>query len=143
MEENKELTVKQRKFIEEYVVSGNATQAYFKAGYKASSNSIASSEGFKLLKKPSIKKAIEEKMKELQSEKIASQTEILELLTKGVRGELTEEVFLMNGTKETKQISGKERVKCMELLGKKYGIFTDKVEHSGEIGVQIVDDLID
>lgn len=125
MEKSKELTVKRKKFVEEYLISSNAAQAYILAGYKAKTNKIASSEGCKLLENPSIKEAIDERMKNFQSAKIASQVEILELLTKGARGELTEEIFLMDGSKKIKQISGKEQIKCMELLGKKHGLFTD------------------
>ncbi len=130
MEENRELTVKQSKFVEEYVISGNATQAYLKAGYKATTDNIAGIEGHRLLKNPKIKITINERMKELQSSKIASQTEILELLTKGARGELEEEFVHMNGEKDIKKIGAREQVKCMELLGKRYGLFTDNDEEN-------------
>ena len=40
-----------------------------------------------------------------------------------------------------KDISAKDRIKAAELIGKRYGLFTEKVELQGETTVQIVDDI--
>lgn len=68
-----DLTVKQKKFADEYIISGNATEAYKKAGYKASSDRIAGVEGHKLLRNPKIETYIGNRMEQLASEKIANQ----------------------------------------------------------------------
>ena len=48
------LTVKQKAFADHYIKTGNATESYKKAGYKWSSEAVASSEGIKTLKKPRV-----------------------------------------------------------------------------------------
>ena len=52
------LTLKQQRFVDEYITDGNATQAYLRAGYSAKTDVIAASEGFKLLRIPKIETAI-------------------------------------------------------------------------------------
>ncbi|HEV9865599.1 TPA: terminase small subunit, partial [Streptococcus pneumoniae] len=49
------LRIKQKRFADEYIISGNATEAYKKAGYRVSSDRVAGVEGHKLLKNPKIK----------------------------------------------------------------------------------------
>lgn len=83
------LTLKQQKFIDEYIISGNATEAAIKAGY---SNKTAAAIGAENLIKPYIKSVIDERMAQLESEKIANQEEVLQVFTSILRQELTEEV---------------------------------------------------
>lgn len=135
------LTGKQKRFIQEYLICLNATEAARKAGY---SEKVASAIGFENLKKPKIKEAIAEVLSAVSSEKTASIEEILEFLTAVMRGEHTEEtlIFVGNGEQKliNKQVSAKERLKAAELLGKRYGLFTDKVNLEVE-PVVIVNDL--
>ena len=135
------LTDKQKRFIQEYLIRLNATEAARKAGY---SEKVASAIGFENLKKPKIKEAIAEVLSAVSSEKTASIEEILEFLTAVMRGEHTEEtlIFVGNGEQKliNKQVSAKERLKAAELLGKRYGLFTDKVNLEVE-PVVIVNDL--
>lgn len=56
-----ELTPKQKRFIDEYLIDLNATQAAIRAGY---SNKTAYSIGQENLKKPEIQKVISQKQKE-------------------------------------------------------------------------------
>lgn len=72
------LTVKQQKFCDEYIKSGNAAEAALKAGY---SNRTAYSIGNENLKKPELKKYIEDELKQLESAKLATAQETLEYLT--------------------------------------------------------------
>ena len=89
---------------------------------------------------------IDEKLKILQDERTASAKEVLEFLTKSMRGELDEEIVVVEGTgdgtsearKIKKQIGLRERIKSAELLGKRYRLFTDKVEVEGVVPVMIV-----
>ncbi|HFR3660824.1 TPA: terminase small subunit [Streptococcus suis] len=87
------MTIKQRKFIDEYIISGNATEAAIKAGY---AKKTAYQSGAENLKKPQIKSAIEERMARLESKKIAGAIEVLQVLTSILRQELTEEVVTLN-----------------------------------------------
>ncbi|HEK9074111.1 terminase small subunit [Streptococcus equi subsp. equi] len=87
------LTIKQQKFIDEYIICGNATEAALKAGY---SKKTAGQIGEQNLKKLEIKSAINERLKQLESSKIASAIEILQVLTAVLRQDLTEEVVTLN-----------------------------------------------
>lgn len=140
------LTSKQKKFCDEYLISGNATDAAIKAGY---SKKTARSVGSENLSKPDIKNYIAEKLKELESRKIADAAEVMQYLTSVMRNELKEEVpmIINNGTYSEvemvqKDTSIKERNKAAEMLAKRFGILTDKV--SLEIApIVIKDDVPD
>ncbi len=85
---SQKLTIKQKKFADEYIISGNATESYKLAGYKFSNSNVAGVEGFKLLKNPKIKSYIEKKMKQLDDEKIMDLTEALQRTTSIARREV-------------------------------------------------------
>ena len=117
-------------FADEYIISLNATQSYLKA-YQKASYETANVEGCKLLVKPSIKAYIDEQMAKKQDDRIMKQDEILRLLTAIARGEQTEQTLKGEGQGYhilvDKDISAKDRLKALELLGKRYGTFADKV----------------
>ena len=77
--------------------------------------------------------------------RIASQDEILQILTDIARGITEEEVVSftpMGGElRTTKKPSIKDRMKASELLGKRYRLFVDKVEMEGSKGVSINIDI--
>lgn len=127
-----ELTIKQKRFADEYIISGNATEAYKKAGYRASSDRVAGVEGHKLLKNPKIKTYIDERLKQLDSEKIADQQEVLGYLTSVMRGETQEQTLCSIGELGQQvidiDVGAKDRIKAAELLGKRHRLWTDKVE---------------
>lgn len=83
------LTAKQRLFADEYIKSGNATQSAIKAGY---SPKTVRSIGQENLTKPDIKHYIDAKMAEIESHKIADAKEVLQYLTRVLRGEEREEI---------------------------------------------------
>ena len=142
------LNARQKAFCEYYVASGNATEAAIKAGY---SKRTAKSIGQRLLTFVDIKKYIDELMQKLESERIASAEEVLQNLTAMMRGEIQEEVVVVEGKGNgistasiiKKQVSAKERIKAAELLGKRHALFTDKTKIEGTLPVMIVgeDDL--
>lgn len=132
-EEIKELTIKQQKFADIYIETGNATQSYIDAGYKATTRKVAESNAKKLLGNYSVSLYIENKMNLLQKETIASQDEVLEYLTKVMRGEEKDSFGL--------DASLQDRTKCAELLGKRYGAFKEKVDVNGNVPVVIQDDI--
>ena len=117
-------------FADEYIISLNATQSYLKA-YPEATYATANVEGCRLLAKPSIKNYIDEQMAKKQDERIMKQDEILRLLTSIARGEQTEQTLKGEGNGfqvlVDKDISAKDRIKALELLGKRYGTFADKV----------------
>lgn len=106
------LTVKQKKFADEYMISGNATEAAIKAGYKKkSAYSIAGQN----LKKHEIIQYITKRQKKLESKKIAQQKEIFEYLSSVMRGEQTETVMTADGPVET-PVSVKDRINAAKEL---------------------------
>ncbi|AVX21608.1 phage terminase small subunit [Carboxydocella sporoproducens DSM 16521] len=138
------LTEKQKAFCDYYIETLNATESYKRAGYKVKSEDAANAAASRMLRNVKVRKYIEERMKQKESERIASQDEVLEFLTRVMRGQETEEVvgFTESGpVKEKKAPSTKDRVKAAELLGKRYALFTEKVNVSGNMGVVIVDDI--
>ena len=136
------LTLKQQRFADEYIISGNATQAAMLAGY---SKKTARSIGQENLTKPDIKKYIDERLEELESSKIAKQDEVLQYLTSIMRGLETEQT--LRGMGEGMQaiddieVSAKDRIKAAELLGKRYAMWTEKQEVTGDIAVTFIDDI--
>lgn len=137
------LTIKQQRFADEYIISGNATDAAIKAGY---AKKAAYQQGAENLKKPHIREYIDKRLEEINDKSIAKQEEVLQYLTEVLRGKssATEIVVEMvgDGTSEAKLVvkppSEKERIKAAELLGKRYGAFTDKVAVDGNIAVEFV-----
>ena len=83
------LTAKQRLFADVYVKSGNATQSAVKAGYNVKSAKVI---GAQNLSKLNVKAYIEAKMAEIESHKIADAKEVLQYLTRVLRGEEKEEI---------------------------------------------------
>lgn len=128
------LTVKQKKFADEYIISGNATQSAILAGY---SQKYANTNASKLLQNTTIKNFIEERLKELEDEQIAKQDEVLKYLTAIMRGEETEQTLRGMGEGYQQiidiEVGAKDRIKAAELLGKRYGIWTDKMDVSGGV----------
>jgi phage terminase small subunit len=95
---------------------------------------------------PQIKKYIDQRLEQLKKESIAEQDEILQYLTSIVRGKQTEQTLVGEGMGEQSikdiEVSAKDRIKAAELLGKRYGMWVDKQELSGNIGVvKIIDDI--
>lgn len=123
------LTEKQKRFIDYYIETGNATKAAGMAGYKGKNLDNIGSENLGKLGK-----YIKIKLEAKDNERIASQDEVLEYLTRVMRNE-EKDAFGLDASLQ-------DRTKCAELLGKRYALFTDKKELSGGgIKVTIVDDV--
>lgn len=140
------MTDKQKRFCDEYLIDCNATQAAIRAGY---SPKTAYSIGEENLKKPELKTYIDERLKQLRSEKIADAQEVLEYLTSVMRGEHTEQVLRLDGdgvqVVNSIQTPTHDKLKAAELIGKRYGLFKDAVDLGGAVPVVISggDDLAD
>lgn len=131
MEDEKDynkLTEKQKRFIDYYVETANATESAKRAGY---SSKTAKNIGAENLTK--LNYFIQERLQQLEDSRIASQEEVLQYLTKVMRGEEKDQFGL--------DASLQDRTKCAELLGKRYGTFKEKVEVAGNIPVVIQDDI--
>ena len=126
------LTPKQKAFADYYIETGNATEAARRAGYKGKNINRIASEN---LSKLDIKQYIDERLAKIEDARIAKGEEVLEYLTKVMRGEEKDQFGL--------DASLQDRTKAAELLGKRYRLFTEKVELEGSIPVQIVDDIDD
>ncbi|MGX7077471.1 terminase small subunit [Globicatella sanguinis] len=87
------LTLKQKKFADEYIISGNAYQSALKAGY---SDNYAKGNVIKLLENVRVRAYIDERLKEVESKKIAKADEVLQTFTKILRQELMEEKTEVN-----------------------------------------------
>ena len=119
-----ELTAKQQRFCDEYLIDLNATQAAIRAGYsKKTANRI----GTENLSKPVIREYIAQRMSEKEASLIADQNEVLEYLTSVMRGNQKEQTLRLvgDGVQEVTdiEVSAKERLKAAELIGKRFGMF--------------------
>ena len=142
---DKKLTAKQQRFCDEYLIDLNATQAAIRAGY---SKKTAYRTGADNLKKLQIKSYIDARMAEKESELIANQDEVLKYLTSVMRGQSKASVVVVESTGDftsaaremEKAPDEKERLKAAELLGKRYGLYTDKVQQEVDMDLNITVD---
>lgn len=136
------MTDKQRKFCDEYLIDCNATRAYKVAYPNIKNDNVASAAGTRLLGNVKIKAYIDARLEEMSSAKVASAEEVMKYLTSVMRGECTEQIPLLIGEGiqklADKDIGAKERLKAAELIGKRYGLFSDKVNLEGTLPVMIV-----
>lgn len=152
------LSVKQKRFCDEYLIDLNATQAAIRAGYK---EKYAHTNAPKLLQNTTIKEYIDKRMAEKEDQLIAKQNEVLKYLTAVMRRELMEYVVVTvseehsyyapdedgkmrkrtDKTETPKVVPIPARLsdsnKGAELLGKRYRLFTDSVDMNGAIPVVI------
>lgn len=132
------LNKKQKAFADYYIESLNATESYVKA-YECSYNT-ARTNGARLLANANIKKYIDEVMSAKDESRIASQDEILQILTDIARGVTEEEVVQFSQLGEelrtTRKPTIKDRMKASELLGKRYRMWTDKIE--ADVNQQVI-----
>ena len=159
------MTNKQKRFYEEYLIDFNATQAAIRAGY---STLTAGAIGAENLKKPQIRacidKALAEQSKrtgvtadrvvrELAKVAFVNSDDVVDFDSATVKPDASKDdtaaiASIRVKTIPTKDGAGVERevrmhdkLKALELLGKRYGLFTDNVKLDGEGVVQIVDDI--
>lgn len=111
------MTEKQKAFCDYYIETGNATEAAIKAGYSKKTAKVIGSEN---LTKPYLKQYIDERLTKIEDARIAKGEEVLQYLTKVMRGEEKDQFGL--------DASLQDRTKAAELLGKRYRLFVDKIE---------------
>lgn len=113
-----ELTGKQRRFIEEYLIDFNATQAAIRAGYSEKTAQVIGSEN---LAKPLIAAALAERTRRITEEADVTTHMVIE-------GLLTEARRVGDGA------SHSARVSAWTQLGKYLKLFVDRHEVGGEGG---------
>lgn len=144
------LSKKQEMFALEYIKDFNATRAYKEVYKTCKKDETAQVDSSRLLGNARVQTYIQNIFNNIRSEKIADAEEVMEYLTKVLRGESQSEIVVVEGTgdgcssarKMNKAPDEKDRLKAAELLGRRYGIFTDNLKTSS-ITVKIVNDLED
>lgn len=159
------MTKKQKRFIEEYLIDLNATQAAIRAGY---SPDTAYSIGQENLNKPEIKAHIDRAMaerskrtgvnadrviQELAKIAFVNAAEVIDTKTATVKEDaLPEDTAAIQSVKVKtfgedgleREVKMADKIKALELLGKHFGMFKDKVELSGGLDTEKtkLDDLL-
>lgn len=142
------MTEKQKRFCDEYLIDCNATQAAIRAGYSAKTAAKASDWlNAEAQEKPSsdfnkeMYDFIQKRLAEKESELIANQDEVLKYLTSVLRGKSQSSVLARDEIGAERVIEKppdeKERLKAAELLGKRYGLYTDKVDLDADAELHI------
>lgn len=142
------MTEKQKRFCDEYLIDCNATRAYKTVYKNVKSDETAKSAASRLLTNVNVKKYIDDRMEEIHNEKTADAQEVIEYLTSVMRGESASEEIVVEGTGDgcsearaiEKAPSEKDRLKAAELLGKRYGLYTDKVDMDTDLDLNITID---
>ncbi|EIM39504.1 bacteriophage terminase small subunit [Acinetobacter sp. HA] len=162
------LTPKQQRFVEEYLIDLNATQAAIRAGY---SERTANEQGSRLLANVSVSGAIaeaqakREERTQIDADYVLKrlveidQMDVLDIMddngnVKPIKDwpkiwrqyiSNIETISLEDEAGWLKKIKWPDKVKNLELLGKhvSVGAFKDKVEHSGKLEIQSISDLMD
>lgn len=139
------MTEKQKRFCDEYLIDLNGTRAY-KAAYPSVKNDdTAKANASRLLTNANVRAYLDEQLEALHNAKTADAAEVMEYLTSVLRGESKASVVVVesvgDGCSEARMITKppdeRERLKAAELLGKRFGLFTDKVNVEGNIPVVI------
>lgn len=137
------MTANQRIFADEYLKDRNATRAYMAAYRNVTKAQTAASAGERLLRNVEVSAYIHEKLEAMSSAAVADAREIMEYLTSVMRGESRASVLARDMTGSDRAIEKppdeKERLKAAELLGKRYGLFSEQVNLNGPVPV-IIDD---
>lgn len=147
----RKLTDKQKKFVEEYLIDLNATQACIRAGY---SSKTAMEQGYQLLQKTSVQEAIAESMAERSKRTGINQDRIVQELARIAFVKITdvvdsdgeintnasdddlvciesykvEDSDSVNGSSSKREVKLASKIKALELLGKHIGMWNDKIQ---------------
>lgn len=133
------MTEKQKRFCDEYLIDCNGTRAYKAAYQNVKKDTVAATAAGRMLRNVEVQKYLSEQMEALHNERTADQQEIVEYLTSVLRGESKAEVIVVEGIGDgcsearrvIKRPDEKDRLRAAELLGKRYGMWTEKVQVGG------------
>lgn len=145
------MTEKQKLFADEYLIDLNATRAYLSAYPNVKNKEVARRAGSRLLTFVDVQAYINERLDEIHSEKTADAQEVIEYLTSVLRGESLSDEIVVEGTGEgcseakivRKAPNENNKLKAAELLGKRYGLFTDKQQLTVQVPIFEGDDELE
>lgn len=158
------LTPKQERFVEEYLVDLNATQAAIRAGYSVKT---AAKQGWQLLENPRVLARVSEAqaqrsrrtginqdrvVRELARVALVNATDVINMDEATIRSDATADdtaaiasvkvktIPTADGDGVEREVRLADKLKALELLGKHLGMFKDG-QINVNVGVQIVDDI--
>lgn len=165
------LTPKQQRFVEEYLIDLNGTRAYIRAGYAVKDEDTAAVMSSRLLRNDKVQEAIagaqaeREERTKIDADYVLKrlveidQMDVLDIMDDQMKIRPVNEwpkvwrqyvvnlenLELSDGEGCFKKIKWPDKVKNLELLGRhvSVGAFKDKVEHSGKLEIQSLSDLMD
>ena len=145
------MTEKQKLFADEYLIDLNATRAYLAVYPNVKNKEVARRAGSRLLTFVDVQAYIDERLDEIHSEKTANAQEVIEYLTSVLRGESLSDEIVVEGTGEgcsearivRKAPNENNKLKAAELLGKRYGLFTDKQQVTVQVPIFEGDDELE
>ena len=134
------MNARQKRFVDEYCIDLNATQAAIRAGYSPKTARFIGTEN---LTKPNIKAAIDAALDVIHTARVATAQEVEEYLTRVMRGESTSEIVIVEGVGDgcstarrmEKSPDEREKLKAAELLAKRHGLLENKLKLDGVLPV--------
>jgi phage terminase small subunit len=158
------MTARQKAFIEEYLIDLNQTQAAIRAGYSPVS---AKQQGSELMTNPNVSARIDKALAERSKRTgINADRVLMELArlgyaqlidvanldeatlrdasrddTAAIQSIKVKKIPTENGEIIEREIKIIDKTKPLELMGKHLGLFTDKLNISGELGVKVIDNI--
>lgn len=159
------MTGKQERFVEEYLIDLNATQAAIRAGY---SPKTAQEQGARLLSKVMVQTAISKAQAERSRRTGINQDRVIREIAKlaflnpvdvidmdeaTVKGEAhrddtaciasvkVKNIPTDDGAITEREVKTYDKLKALELLGRHLGMFNDKVKVEGGLPVVLYDDI--
>jgi len=148
-----ELSLKQKKFADEYIISGNATKSAIEAGY---SKKTAESIGSRLLRNVKVSEYISKRTQEVFEERAMSVAEALAISASIARGEIQQgqtkknvKVYVGNQVEEETVTETEyqftptieERQRSLDHILKVNGAYLDRKEIDVTGMVQFIDDI--
>ncbi|MCQ5364731.1 terminase small subunit [Anoxybacillus salavatliensis] len=159
------LTEKQKRFADEYLIDLNATQAAIRAGY---SSKTAGEQASRLLKNVKVRAYIDERMAELSRRTGVNQERILRELARiafvnapdlinmedatiredaavddmaAIASVRVKVIPTENGQGIEREIRLADKIRALDLLGKRFAMWTERQQIDANFGVQIIDDV--
>lgn len=137
------LTPKQQLFVESYigVANGNGTEAARLAGYKGTSDSLKVTAS-RLLTNANVASLVDRRL--ATAKRCMSADEVLEHLTDVAEAPWRDFCDVQLGEDgETLSVRMRltDKLKALELLGKRHKLFIDRVEHSGEVAAKVYEGI--
>lgn len=159
------MTAKQERFVQEYLIDLNATQAAIRAGY---SPKTAQEQSARLLSKVMIQTAISKAqaersrrtginqdrvIRELAKVAFLNPVDVIDMDDATIQGQANRDdtaciasvkvktIPTDDGPITEREVKTYDKLKALELLGKHLGMFTDKLKVEGGVPVVLYDDI--